>query len=93
MTAILKFIITKLWPILIPLVLYLIWLIYARITHKEGKKPTIGDGHFKQVIFSMLAIAVMIFVYLFVIIEQKDESYVPSTFEDGHLVPSRVERE
>ena len=91
MTAILKMIITKFWPVIIPFLLYLMWLSYVRMKNKEGKKIPFGAGPIKQVMYSMIALTFICLFYLLITTSSKDRKFVPTKIEGGVIVPSHVE--
>ncbi|MDB2414467.1 hypothetical protein N9W34_01700 [Rickettsiales bacterium] len=91
MLAIFKIIITKFWPALIPALLYLIWLFYARkkAADKE-KKPKLGEGPIILTVSSILIISLLCILYIFIDVYGESETYIPSHFEGNELVPSKV---
>lgn len=89
MTALLKFILFRLWPIFIPLVLYVIWLIYQKKIKKNLEASFFGQ-HFKLVIISTVIITLISFIVLFAHIKTKDEYYLPSRVEGGKITPSQT---
>jgi len=67
----------KFWPILIPFILYFIWLRLARVKAKDGKKPKFGEGPFKWAVYSALGLMVLMLVYLFFFVGgYKDDEYI-----------------
>jgi quinol-cytochrome oxidoreductase complex cytochrome b subunit len=91
MTAILKLILTKLWPILIPLLLYVMWLFYCKYIRKD-KKVDIFAPPFGWVIASMAVIAVLMMAWISIEQQKSEESYVPTRVEGGKIVPSQTEK-
>lgn len=91
MIAIIKFIIAKFWPVLIPLLLYFIWLAYARIKNKSGEKIKFLDGPVKTLFISMVITAFLCVIYIFVTTTSHDKKYVPIKIENGKLIPSHIE--
>lgn len=84
----------KLWPVLIPVVLYLAWHAYAKAKAKrEGKTPpTLREGPWIWIIASMLAIAVILLLSLGLSTKpSNDGTYVPAHLEDGKLIPGKME--
>lgn len=90
MTAILKFIIAKFWPVIIPLLLYVMWLTYVRIKNKEGEKVNINKKHVKAVIYSMLITTIACLIYFFASTSPDKRTFVPTRIENGVIVPSQV---
>ena len=86
-----KLLITKFWPVLIPVILYLIWYLIKK-SKKENDKNLVlfVDGPVKLVFYSTTVILVFCFVYMFINLERKEETYIPSRVENGKIIPSSV---
>lgn len=89
MLAVFRFILTKLWPLFIPAILYFIWLSYMR---RKGKNVNRHQKKLlKLTIISTVLIAIGLFIFSFIDVEQKTENYIPTKIENGKIVPSKVE--
>lgn len=82
----------RFWPVLIPLIIYWVWL--KRVGRKatiEGK-PVLRfrDGPWYWAVLSSLLIAVGIFVMLGSELHEGRGTYVPAHMENGKLIPPQV---
>jgi hypothetical protein len=91
MLALLKFIIGRLWPGLIPLVLYVLWIAFERKIRKNYHITFFG-AHFKWVVLATVIAVFISFALVAVQIASEDESYIPSRVENGNITPSQTER-
>ena len=88
----LKILVTRFWPVLLPLVLYLVWLAYAR--RKAGKagekKPEFFDGPWLWPTMASLALTIGAFLWLGLSQEPVNGTYIPAHVVDGKLVPAQT---
>lgn len=88
----LKLLITRFWPVLLPLALYLAWLAYAR--RKAGKKgedkPGFFEGPWLWPTMASLVLFICAFLWLGLTQEPVDGLYVPAHMQDGKLVPAQT---
>lgn len=89
----LKLLITRFWPALIPLILYLAWLAYARrkAEAKGEEKPGFTDGPWIWPVVLTLLLAIGGFLWLGLSATPEDGAYKPAHMENGQLVPAKVE--
>lgn len=87
----LKILITRFWPVLLPLVLYLAWLAFARRkAGKEGtEKPGFFDGPWLWPTVATMVLAIASMLYLGLSMEAVDGTYIPAHQVDGKVVPGR----
>lgn len=88
-----RFIIFRLWPAFLPLIVYMIW---HRLKVRQAKKAGLPPPHFRDgpiywVVISCLGIAALIFVLLGAEMEEQKGVYVPPYLQDGKLVPGHIE--
>ncbi len=83
----------RFWPVVIPLVVYWLWLETARRkARKTGAPvPLFRDGPWYWIIFSTLSIAVLCFLFLASGLHENKGNYVPPHMEGGKLLPGHVE--
>ncbi len=85
----------KFWPVLIPVIIYFLWLTYARHQAKKKGLPItrFTEGPWVWMIVSSLAIAMICFVFWRVQIEPEQGAYSPPQLDrDGRVIPGRIER-
>lgn len=82
----------RFWPVLIPLLVYIIWLqVVGRKAVKEGRaKPLFREGPWYWVVIATLAMAMLCFVVLGISIDGSKGVYVPPHMENGVMVPGTV---
>lgn len=88
----LKILITRFWPVLLPLVIYLAWLALARrkAGKKGEKKPGFFDGPWWLPSLASLLLAVAAFIWLGLSAEPQKGKYIPSyQGADGEVIPGR----
>lgn len=94
----LKLLVVRFWPVLLPILIYLLWLVLARRkAHKKGDPlPTFFDGPWIWTVVATLALAIGGFVFLGAL-STKDNStegrYVPAKVIDGKIIPGHKEPE
>lgn len=88
-----RLILLRFWPVLLPILLYLAWLAYAR--RKAGKenreKPGFTDGPWLWPTASTLLLLIGVFIWLGTSADPVDGTYVPAQLKDGQLIPSRID--
>lgn len=82
----------RFWPVLIPLVVYIVWMIRVRNhARRAGEKPPhFGEGPWFWAIVVSLGIGVVMFVVLGLSHEGNQGAYVPPHMEGGRIVPGEV---
>ncbi|MBY0407592.1 MAG: hypothetical protein K2Q01_07860 [Rickettsiales bacterium] len=82
----------RFWPVLLPLVVYVLWLKLAgRREEKAGRpRPRFSEGPLYWLLFSMLGVAVLCFLFLGATMEGQKGEYVPPHVENGVMVPGEV---
>ena len=90
-----KLFFTKILPLLLPIAIYVGWLIYARKRAKAlgGANPKARDAPWSIMLLSGLAVMILAMVILGLWSGEKPGgTYLPPHVEDGEIVPGRVER-
>lgn len=88
-----KLILTRFWPVLIPLIVYLAWLFYVRRKRREAaEKPSFGDGPFMLTVWSTAGLLVLSLFSYFLLVENSPGEYTPSRFEKGQFIRGTVEK-
>ena len=82
----------RFWPVLIPLLVYWLWLARARgKARKAGEAlPHFRDGPWFLAVIASLLTALLIFLALGLSAEQSGSEYVPPHMENGELVPGKI---
>lgn len=87
----LKILVVRFWPVLLPILVYLAWLSYARrkAGHAETPKPGFFDGPWHWAVGAALLMAVGSMVLLGLAVEEQttEGRYVPARVVDGEIVP------
>jgi len=85
----------RFWPVLIPLVVYWLWLMtVGHHAVKAGKpRPLFREGPWYWMVLASLIIGVGCFVFLGSNLEGGKGPYVPPHMKDGKLVPGKVGEE
>ena len=88
-----RFILFRFWPALLPLIVYLIWHAYkVKAAKKVGvQPPRFRDGPIYWMIIACFALAAGCFLVLALEIEPQKGHYVPPMMRDGKLIPGHVE--
>lgn len=81
-------------PFILPIVIYILWVIMARKADKQGRKefwPILEDGVWFWLIALGFLLAISSLVY-FGINDGADPNskYIPPVFKDGKIVPGRI---
>lgn len=82
----------RFWPVLVPLLVYWLWLLLVRRRAvKEGKpKPRFSDGPWFWAVLCSLAVGLLCFLYLGMSAQGTTGDYTPPQFKDGKIVPGTV---
>ncbi|MBI1237049.1 MAG: hypothetical protein GC188_10245 [Alphaproteobacteria bacterium] len=82
----------RFWPVLIPLLVYLIWHAYTRRKAlKSGQTPPrFRDGPWFWIVLLSLGTGFACFVSVAMMTEPQKGDYQPPHMENGVLVPGRV---
>lgn len=84
----------RFYPVLLPLIIYLLWLYFVR--HRASKKgeplPKFSDGSIFWLLMSSLLIAVLCILFLAVSVDKNGNkgSYQPPYMEEKKIVPAQV---
>jgi hypothetical protein len=94
----LKLIVTRFWPVLLPLCIYLAWLWLARRkARKHGHgEPGFFDGPWLLAVVASLLLLILAFVMLGVSSSADavtEGRYVPARVVNGEIVPAHIEPE
>lgn len=88
----LKLLILRFWPVLLPVLFYLAWLAFAR--RKAGKsgekKPGFFDGPWLWPVVATLLLTMGAFLWLGFSAQEVDGIYVPAQQVDGKIIPGHV---
>lgn len=88
----LKLLLTRFWPALIPVFLYLAWLAYAR--HRARRRghavPGLLEGPWVLTASISLVLVMAGFLWLGFSHEATDGTYIPPHLESGQVVPAQV---
>lgn len=82
----------RFWPVLIPLIVYWVWMWRARHTaRKIGEPmPAFRDGPWFWALIASLSIAVVIFIFIGSGHDENRGTYVPPHMENGKIVPGEI---
>lgn len=82
----------RFWPVLIPLIVYLLWHHHMRKkARKAGEpEPRFRDGPWFWAVLASLLIGMVCFLVLGLSAERRTGNYIPPHMENGVLVPGRV---
>lgn len=85
-------IITSLWPVLLPLMVYAVWFIFFR-KKREADEP-VPEWEKKLWLWTFLASALIALIYMVVFSmgteENKTGKYTPAHYENGKLIPGKI---
>jgi polyferredoxin len=84
--------ILRFWPVLLPLVIYTVWMLRARgkARRVNAALPNFSKGALFWVLIATLVMAVMLFVVMGFSNPQIKGSYIPAHMENGRVVPAMV---
>jgi hypothetical protein len=88
-----RFIIFRLWPAFLPLLVYIIW---HRLKVRQAKKDGLPPPHFRDgpiywVVLACLGLAAASFIFFGAEMEERKGVYVPPMMRDGKLVPGHIQ--
>lgn len=82
-----RFLLIRLWPVLIPLALFFLWYAYKRWRFRTtGERVYLADGPWKITVIAMLVFG----VFGFVGIRLLEGNSGPATYEPPHMVNGEV---
>lgn len=90
-----KIFLTRILPLLLPLILFGIWLYLARRKAKAAGNPMprLGDAPWAWLaITGMLTLVIGLLTFGLFAGEEPGGNYIPPHIEDGKVVPGRIER-
>lgn len=89
----LRLLITRFWPILLPLVLYIVWMLSERRkAAKRGEElPGLADGPWIWAVAASMLMAMGAFIWLGMSSEPETGTYIPPRLENGKVIPSHLE--
>jgi len=82
-----RFLLFRFWPVLLPLALYLLWYGYKRWRfRKTGEQVYLRDGPWMLIVVAMLVIAITGFIGIRLASEATGPvAYQPPVFEEGQI--------
>lgn len=88
----LRLFLSRFWPVTLPLIIYVLWMIYRQ---RKAKKlghpvPALKDGPWVWAVAASILLAIGGFLALGLTAEQTDGTYIPAHMENGELIPARV---
>jgi len=87
-------ILTKFWPVFIPIALYFVWFLFFR--KKKGEKDRLTKMQARLWIITLsssIIIALITIIILAMSLESnKDAIYKPAEYKNGEFVPGRMEQ-
>ncbi len=88
-----KLLLLRFWPVLIPVLVYWLWLrTVAAKARKEGKPaPLFRDGPWYWLVLASLGMAVLCFLFWGGSGEAVKGDYIPPHVENGKVIPGHVE--
>ena len=86
-------IILDFWPALIPVMLYSIWLLWAKRRIKQGGNPLkwTNTPWIYAAMLTMLGVLICFGVLIYGSTSEKGKIYIPAQYKDGKLIPSKME--
>ncbi|MDG1287436.1 MAG: DUF6111 family protein [Rickettsiales bacterium] len=87
-----RFLLTKFWPALIPIALYLLWFAYKRHKLRHSDEVVrITDGPWLVTLITAMFIAAAGFIWLGLVGEKTGPAtYTPAIMKDGKIVQGEV---
>jgi len=84
--------ITKLWPVFIPIVLYFVWFLFFR--KKKDKNSQLSKTEERVWIITLVASIAVVFAYIIFILVTTEGGmvgeYTPAEFKGGKVVPAKI---
>lgn len=88
-------ILLRIWPALIPLLLYLVWLYYRkkRVGHEDEMPPVelFRGPLFWSLVASLVLLLISLLFFGVAQPTKREGQYVPPHFEGGKISPSRID--
>jgi len=83
----------RLWPVLIPLLVYVIWMIAVRrkARLKGEPLPHFREGPWFWAVVTSLAIGIVLFLSFGLSHEENKGTYIPPRTVDGKIIPGHIE--
>lgn len=83
----------RFWPVLVPLLVYVVWMIRVRGKARKAGAPVphFGQGPWFWAVVASLGVAVVIFFILGLSHPSQKGTYVPPRTQDGRIIPGHVE--
>ena len=83
----------RFWPVLIPLLVYMLWLKTVRYKAvKAGRpKPLFREGPWYWLVIATFGVAFSCFIFLGASIDNVKGIYVPPHMDNGVMVPGSIE--
>jgi hypothetical protein len=91
-----RFILERLWPALIPLLLYVLWHVWrARKYREQGlEAPKLKDGPWMATLLIMLGLAALCLIVLGVLAPKRNHvAYEPARIENGKIVKGHLDEQ
>lgn len=90
----LRLLFTRFWPVLIPIIVYLLWMAWRRrkATKAGHEIPTWLDGPWLWAVVSSALIGIGCFIILGLSQDRVDGTYIPAHMEKGRLIPGSIEK-
>lgn len=84
--------ILRFWPVLIPLVVYVLWIMRVRRRAAANGEPVprFRDGPWYWAVLASLGVALLCFLWIGASQEAGRGSYVPPHMENGVLMPGKI---
>lgn len=82
----------RFWPVLLPLAVYVLWILYRQHRAKKTGAPVPGfkDGPWVWVVLSCMVLAIIGFILLGLSHQPSEGEYIPAHMENGQMVPAKV---
>jgi len=86
--------ILRFWPVLIPLLVYVLWMINVRSRARKAGEPLphFRDGPWFWAVVASLCLGIAIFLFLGLSHESNKGEYLPPHMENGKIVPGQVKK-
>ena len=82
----------RFWPVLIPLIIYLIWMLRVRRKARKAGEPIphFREGPWFWAVVASMALGILIFLFFGLSHESVKGEYTPPHMENGKIVPGQV---
>lgn len=83
----------RFWPVLIPLIVYAVWMIRVRGKARKAGEPVpqFREGPWFWAVVASLSVGIVIFFILGLSHEPAKGTYVPPRTENGKIIPGHLE--